>query len=180
MVFRSTEQDLSLASSFSLHHLIQETRLQTVACSSPINLAWFLMLLGWWIGVHWRCRLEFVLDCLCHLAVWRRVVIQSLIAIHQLSWSSRMEPHWYLHESFITNDLGRHLATVVVHGLSRHSRQSTIDWCLLPQGCMQWCNGISSSLSFLPTCKMVSSKMMKACLRLANRRWVAPCFSSVS
>jgi hypothetical protein len=57
---------------------------------------------------------------------------------------------------------------VVIHGLTRNSRQSTNGWCLLTQGWMLWCNGIFSSLSLLPTCKMMSSKMMKAGRRLAN------------
>ena len=75
---------------------------------------------------------------------------------------------------------GCHLATVVVHGLLRHSQQSTIDWCLLTQWCMPCCNGILWSLSLLPTCKMVSSKMMKVGLRLANMRWIVPYFTSAS
>jgi hypothetical protein len=103
MVFRSIEV-LSLAFSFSLHHPILEMRIQTIAHSPPINLSWFLLLLVWWISVHWRCKLEFLLDCLSPLAVWWRVVLLCLIAICQLSWWSRKERHWYLHESFISND----------------------------------------------------------------------------
>ena len=53
-------------------------------------------------------------------------------------------------------------ATMVVHGLTVHSNQWTIDWwCVLAWGCSLWCSGISSSWSLLPTCKLVSLKMME-------------------
>ena len=81
MVFRSIEQDLSLASSFSLHHLIQETKMRTVACSSSINFSWFLLILGWRVGVHWRCKLKLLLGWLCPLMAWRRVLLLCLLVI---------------------------------------------------------------------------------------------------
>ena len=79
-------------------------RIRTIACSSSINLSWFLLILGWQVGVHWRCKLKFLLGCLCPLMAWRRVL--CLLAIRQLSWWSRKELHWNLHESFISNGLG--------------------------------------------------------------------------
>jgi hypothetical protein len=44
--------------------------------------------LGWWIDVHWRCRLKFFLDDICLLAAWQRVV---QLMIRHLSWWSRKE-----------------------------------------------------------------------------------------
>ena len=80
--------------------------IQIVTCSSLINHSWFSLVLGRWIGVHWRCKFKFLLDGLYLLAAWRRVVLLCLSVIRQPSWWSKKEPHWYLHESFISNDLG--------------------------------------------------------------------------
>jgi len=77
-----------------------------VPCSSPINPSWLLLILGWWVGVLWGCKLKFLLDCLCPLTVWRRIVLLCSFAIRQPSWWSKKEPHWYSHRSFIFNDLG--------------------------------------------------------------------------
>jgi hypothetical protein len=63
---------------------------------------------------------------------------------------------------------------MVVHGLMRHHRQS------IDQECTPWCGGILSSWSFLPTCEMVSSRVMKIGHWFADTRWVALCFSSTS
>ena len=54
--FRSIDQDHCLAFSFSLHHPILEMRIRTIAYSPSINLSWFLLILGWRVGVHWRCN----------------------------------------------------------------------------------------------------------------------------
>ena len=77
-----------------------------VPCSSPINPSWFLLILGWWVGVLWGCQLKVLLDHLCPLMAWRRVVLICLLAIRQLSWWLKKESHWYSHGSFIFNDLG--------------------------------------------------------------------------
>ena len=77
----------------------------TITCSSLINHSWFLLILDWRVGVHWRCKLKFFLAYLCHPMAWRRVILLSLLAIRQPSWRSKNELHWYLHESFIFNDL---------------------------------------------------------------------------
>jgi hypothetical protein len=73
--FRSIEQDLPLALSFSLDYLIQEMRMQIDAWSSFINISWFLMILGRRIGIHCRCKLVFLLDYLCPITVWWRAVL---------------------------------------------------------------------------------------------------------
>ena len=130
-------------------------RIRTIACSSSINLSWFSLILGWWVGVHWRCKLKFLLGCLCPLMAWWRVLL-CLLAIRQLSWWSRKELHWNLHENFIFNGLGVSFVFMAVHSLTRHHRQ-TID-----RECTPWCGGISSSWSLLPTCELVFLKMMKA------------------
>jgi hypothetical protein len=86
-----------------------------------------MLILGWWVGVHWRCELKFLLDC---LAAWWRVVLLCLSVIHQPSLWSKKEPHWYSHGSFIFNDLRVSLCD---HGydLTRHHRQTIDQWCLL-------------------------------------------------
>ena len=56
-----------LAFSFSLHHPILEMKIRTIACSSSINLSWYLLILGWRVRVQWRCKLKFLLDCLVFL-----------------------------------------------------------------------------------------------------------------
>ena len=81
-------------------------RIRTIACSSSINLSWFLLILGWRVGVHWRCKLKFLLGCLCPLMAWWRVLLLCLLVIRQPSWWSRKELHCCLRESFISNDLG--------------------------------------------------------------------------
>ena len=65
----------------------------------PSTLLWFMLILGWWVDVHWRCELKFLLDC---LVAWRRVVLLCLLVIRQPSLWSKKEPHWYLYESFIS------------------------------------------------------------------------------
>jgi hypothetical protein len=93
------------------------------------------LILGWWVGVHWRCKLKFLLDCLYLLVAWRRVVL-CLLAIRQPSWWSRKEPHWYSHGSFISDGLGM---TSCAHDFMRHYWQTTINWWhLLIWGCMSW------------------------------------------
>ena len=100
-------------------------------------LLWFMLILGWRVGVHWRSKLKFLLDC---LTAWQRVVLVCLLAIRQPSWWSKKEPHWYLHESFTSNGLGM---TSCAHDFMWHCRQTTTDWwCLLIRGCMPWCSGI--------------------------------------
>ena len=49
--------------------------IRTVACSSPINHSWGLLILGWWVGVLWGCEFKFLLDCLYLLAACQRVVL---------------------------------------------------------------------------------------------------------
>ena len=136
-------------------------RIWTIACSSSINLSWFLLILGWRVGILWGCELKFLLDCLCPLMAWRRVVLLCLLVIQQPSWWSKKEPHWYSHGSFIFNDLGVSLCD---HGcdLMRHHRQTIDQWCLLARECTPWCGGIPSSWYLLSTCELVSLKMMKA------------------
>ena len=76
----------------------------TITCSSLVNPSWFLLILGWQVGVLWGRKHKFHLDCLHPLTVWRRVVLLYLLAVRQPSWWSKKEPRWYLHESFISND----------------------------------------------------------------------------
>ena len=49
----------------------------------PSTLLWFMLILGWRLGVHWKCKLNFLHDC---LTTWRRVVLLCLLVIRQSSW----------------------------------------------------------------------------------------------
>jgi hypothetical protein len=100
--FRSIEQDLPLALSFSLDYLIQEMRMQIDAWSSFINISWFLMILGRRIGIHCRCKLVFLLDYLCPITVWWRVVLVCQWYVGRLDGQGRN----LIGESFISNGLG--------------------------------------------------------------------------
>jgi hypothetical protein len=89
-VFRSVEQDLSLALSFCLYHLFYEMRMQTVSWSSFISLSWFLLILGRWIGVHQRCKLKFLLDSICFKrhGCWRSLNTKyNHQLLHKLIWN---------------------------------------------------------------------------------------------
>ena len=120
----------------------------------------FLLILGWQVGVHWRCKLKFLLD---RLTTWQRVVLLCLLAICQPSWWSKKDPHWSHMEASSSMTRGCLWATMVVYGLTRHSHQWTIDWwCLLTQWCTPWCSGISLSWSLLPMRELVPLKTMKA------------------
>jgi hypothetical protein len=100
-----------------------------------------------------------------------------LLAIRQLSWWSRKELHWYAHGSFISNVLG----VSFVCSWSFTALQDTVGSPPLVDD-VGWyedaCHGISLSWSLLPTCKLVFSNMMEIGIFLANKRWVASCFSS--
>ena len=64
----------------------------------------FLIFVDSWL-TNWgslEMQLKFLLDC---LTAWQRVVL-CLLMIRRPSWWSKKEPHWYLHESFISDDLG--------------------------------------------------------------------------
>jgi len=118
--------------------------------STLLDFCWFL---GWWVGVHWRCRLKFLLDCLCLLMAWWRVVLLYLLVMCQPSWWSKKEPHWYSHRSFTLNDFGM-LSHHRGHSLTRHHRQTSIDfWRLMIRGCMPWCSG---SCHPSPCCRRAS------------------------
>ena len=128
--------------------------------------------------VQWRCELKFLLNC---LTAWRRVILLCLLAIRQPSWWSRKDFHWCLYRSFVFNDLEMMSCSLVVHGVSRHHRQTTTDWWrLLTRECTPWCSGISSSWSLLLTCELVSSKMMEAGILRLIKGELHPCFSSSS
>ena len=169
--FRSIEQDLSLAFSFSLHHPILEMRIRTIAYPPSINLSWFLLILGWRVGVHWGYELKFLLDCLCPLMAWQRVVFLCLLAVRQPSWWSKKEPHWYSHRSFIFNDLEVFCVPMVVHDSMRHSWQTT-----------DACHDVVASHHLGPYCRHVSWSFRGWWERyiLAISRWIASCFSSAT
>jgi hypothetical protein len=65
---------------------------------------------------------------------------------------SSLEFAWKLHPQWLR---GVFCVIMIVHGLTRHHRQ-TID-----QECMSWCGGILFSWSLLLTCEMVSLRVMK-------------------
>ena len=146
-----------LAFSFSSHYLILEMRIRTIACSSSINLSWFLLFHGWRVGIHWRCKIKFLLDCLCLLATWRRVIVLCLLTIRQPSRWSRKELHWNLHESFISNVLG-------MSSCARGYSWDTVSWPLLIYD-VCWYEE--------------ASRYLGPCCRHAGR-CVASCFSSAS
>ena len=93
----------------------------------------FLIFVDSWL-MSWgslEMQLKFLLDC---LTAWQRVVLLCLLTICRPFWWSKKEPHWYLHESFISNGLGM---SSCAHDFMRHYRQTSIDyWRLLAQECM--------------------------------------------
>jgi hypothetical protein len=128
----------------------------TIACSSSINLSWFLLIyeLGFigdanssstWLslsssGMAESCSSLFVSNMLAVLMVKERT---------PLVFAWKLQLQWLR---------GVFCVIMVVHGLMRHHRQ-TID-----QECMPWCGGIPSSWSLLPTYEMVSLRVMKTCI----------------
>ena len=100
--FRSIELDLSLAFNFSLNHPIQEITMWTVAYSSSstfLDFHWFLVDELMFIGDE-----DSSSSLMIFFFQWRGG--ESFFFVCQPSWWLRKEPHWYLHESFISNDLG--------------------------------------------------------------------------
>jgi hypothetical protein len=71
--------------------------IRTVICSSLINHSWFSLVLGWQIGVHWRCKFKFLLDGLCLLAAWQRVVLLCLPAVLMVKEGTSLVFAWKLY-----------------------------------------------------------------------------------
>ena len=97
----------------------------------------FLIFIDSWL-MNWgslEMQLKFLLDC---LMAWWRVVLLCLLTIRRSSWWSKKEPHWYLHESFISNGLGM---SSCAHDFMRHYRQTSINyWRLLARECTPRCS----------------------------------------
>ena len=71
--------------------------IRIVTRSSLVNHSWFLLILGRWIGVHWRCKFKFLLDGLYLLAAWRRVVLLCLPAVLMVEEGTSLVLAWKLH-----------------------------------------------------------------------------------
>jgi hypothetical protein len=124
----------------------------------------FLISIDSWL-MNWcslEMHLKFFLDC---LTVWQKVVLLCLLAIHQLSWRSKNELHWCLHESFIFNDL--EVSFVWPWLFRTYKTQSTVNhWLMMSiaQECTPLYSGISLSWSLLLMCELVFLKTMEACI----------------
>ena len=134
-----------------------------------------LIFINSWLScwVHWRCKLKFLLGCLCPLMAWRRFLL-CLLAIRQLSWWSRKELHWNLHESFISNGLG----VSFVCSWSFTALWDTVGRPLIENVR----HDVVASRHLGPYCRRASLSFEddeSRCTR-ANTRWVAPFFSLAS
>jgi hypothetical protein len=80
------------------------------------------------------------------------VFVNDASVVLMVKEGSSLEFAWKLHLQWLR---GVSCVIMIVHCLTRHHRQT------INQECMPWCVGIPSSWSLLPTCKMVSSRIMK-------------------
>ena len=133
-------------------------QLLVLLLSTLLDFCWFQV---WRVGVLWGCKLKFLLDRLCPITTWCRVVFLCLLAILasilMIKEGTSLVLAWKLHLQWLR------VVFVQPWLWPYETLWQTIDqWCLLAQECMPWCGGIPSSWSLLSTCKPVLSKMMKA------------------
>ena len=107
----------------------------------PSTYSWFLLILGWWVGVLWGCKLKFLLNCICPLMAWWRVVL--------LCYTSHLDDKGRNFIGTFIKALSQCLRDVVLHPWSWPYETPSIDlydwWHLLIKGCILWSRGISLS-----------------------------------
>ena len=151
--------------------------IRIVTCSSLVNHSWFLLVLGWRIGVHWRCKFKFLLDGLCLLAVWRRVVLVCLPAVLMVEEGTSLVLAWKLHLQWLEDVILQPWLFMVSRDIVG-SEPLIDDVCLhknvrhdvVASRCLVLVDDVWAGLFEDDGSRRI----------LANTRWVAPCVSSAS